>query len=434
MISKTLCAALAIIASLLSTPLPARAGQQKSSANDQSPRVIKLWPKGAPGATGDSDEDTPAIIPYLPSPDKNTGAGVLICPGGAFTNRAVNHEGVLIAQWLKARGVAGFVLRYRIRPLYTPDNSTQDALRGLRYLRANAAEFRLDPNRIGVIGFSAGAELATFAVFKPVPAQPEAPKAEDPIDRVSSRADFMILAYGSSPMPASLNTNEASIPPTFMFCTAEDMGHLRGMMELYASLVRARVPVETHFFVNGEHGVGFAEGDPVLGEWPNLMFNWMRAGGFLTAGPRVAVNGIVKVDGEPLPHGYVIFTPLDKNGAPPVTAYVFNTGEVLGRFAIRQNQGLVPGRYRVEVRQNATRWLSNARNEVIIKMNQKLRGGEGAKADRREWNDYARKRDLSPNIEGQRVYRRQRPTDKNDLVIKIKAGAENRFQIEVFSR
>jgi hypothetical protein len=117
-----------------------------------------------------------------------------------------------------------------------------------------------------------------------------------------------------------------------------------------------------------------------------------------------------------------------------VTAYVFNTGEVLGRFAIRQNQGLVPRRYRVEVRQNATRWLSNARNEVIIKMNQKLRGGEGAEADRREWNDYARKRDLSPNIEGQRVYRRQRPTDKNDLVIKIKAGAENRLQIEVFSR
>jgi BD-FAE protein len=431
MISKMLCAALTIIVSLLLAPLPARGGQQKSSADDQSPRVIKLWPKGAPGATGDSDEDMPAIIPYLPAADKNTGAGALICPGGAFTNRAVNHEGVLIAQWLKARGVAGFVLRYRIRPLYTPDDSTQDALRGLRYLRANAAEFRLDPNRIGIIGFSAGAELATFAVFKPSPARPE---AEDPIDRVSSRADFMILAYGSSPIPASLNTNEAPIPPTFMFCTAEDMGHLRGMTELYAGLVRARVPAEAHFFVNGEHGVGFPEGDLVLGEWPRLMFNWMWAGGFLTPEQRVAVEGIVKVDGEPLPHGYVIFTPLDKNGAPPVTAYVFNTGEVLGRFAIRQNQGLVPGRYRVEVRQNATRWLSNARNEVIIKMNQKLRAGEVTEADRREWNDYARKRDLSPNIESQRVYRRRRPTDKTDMVVEIKAGAENRLQIEVSSR
>ncbi|HKQ80015.1 MAG TPA: alpha/beta hydrolase [Blastocatellia bacterium] len=431
MISKTLCAAALFIALPLIVSSPARAAKQKSSANDPAPRAIELWPKGAPAATGASDEDKPAIIPYLPASDKNTGAGVLICPGGAFTNRAVNHEGVLIAQWLKARGIAGFVLRYRIRPLYTQNDSTQDAQRGLRYLRARAAEFRLDPNRIGVIGFSAGAELATFAVFKPVPARPE---AEDPIDRVSSQANFMILAYGSSPMPASLNANETPIPPTFMFCTAEDMGHLRGMMELYANLVRAKVPVETHFFVNGEHGVGLAEGDPVLGEWPNLMFNWMRAGGVLTPEPRIAVEGIVKVDGEPLPHGYVIFTPLDINGAPPVTAYVFNTGQVLGRFVIRQNQGLTPGRYRVEVRQNATRWLSNSRNEVIIKMNQKLRAGAVTEADRQEWNDYARKRDLSPNIEAQRVYRRRRPGDKSDLVVEVKGGVENSLQIEVFSR
>jgi BD-FAE protein len=427
--------ALFAVALFISLPLiawsPARGGKQKSSSDDPSARIIKLWPKGAPGATGDSDEDTPAIIPYLPAADRNTGAGVLICPGGAFTNRAVNHEGVLIAQWLKSRGIAGFVLRYRIRPLYTTNDSTQDALRGLRYLRANAAEFHIDPNRIGIIGFSAGAELATFAVFKPAPAQPE---AEDPVDRVSSQANFMILAYGSSPMPASLNTNETPIPPTFMFCTAEDMGHLRGMMELYGSLVRAKAPVETHFFVNGEHGVGFAEGDQVLGEWPGLMFNWMRAGGVLTGQPRVAVEGIVKIDGEPLPHGYVIFTPLDKIGAPPMTAYIFNTGPVPGQFTIRQNQGLVPGRYRVEVRQNATRWLSNSRNEVIIKMNQKLRSGQVTDADRQEWNDYARKRDLSPNIEGQRVYRRRRPKDKADLVVEIKPDAENRLQIEVFSR
>lgn len=431
MISKPRCAVLPLIASLFLAPLPARASQQKSFANDPAPRVIELWPKGAPGATGASDEDKPAIIPYLPAPDKNAGAGVLICPGGGFTNRAVDHEGVLIAQWLKARGIAGFVLRYRIRPLYTPNDATQDAQRGLRYLRARAAEFRLDPNRIGIIGFSAGAELASMAVFNPLPAQPE---AEDPIDRVSSQANFMILAYGSSPIPPSLNPNDVTLPPTFMFCTAEDIGHLRGMMELYSSLVRAKVQVETHFFVKGEHGVGFAEGDMVLGEWTNLMFNWMWAGGFLTAEPRVAVEGIVKVDGAALPHGYVIFTPLDKNGAPPVVAYVFNTGQVLGRFVIRQNQGLVPGRYRVEVRQNATRWLSNARNETLIKMNQKQRSGQLTEEDRKEWRDYARKRDLSPSIEGQRVYRRQRPKDKNDLVVEIKAGAENRLQIEVFSR
>jgi hypothetical protein len=117
-----------------------------------------------------------------------------------------------------------------------------------------------------------------------------------------------------------------------------------------------------------------------------------------------------------------------------VVAYVFNTGQVLGRFVVPQNQGLVPGRYRVEVRQNATRWLSNGRNEMIIKMNQKLRAGEVTAADRQEWNDYARKRDLSPSIESQRVYRRSNPKDKNDLVVEIKAGVENQLQIEVFSR
>src|SRR5262245_57308838 len=125
MISKILCSAALFFALPLTVSPPARANQQKPAAVDPAPRGIKLWPKGAPGATGDSDEDTPAIIPYLPAPDKNTGAGVLICPGGAFTNRAVNHEGVLIAQWLKARGVSGFVLRYRIRPLYSPNDSTQ---------------------------------------------------------------------------------------------------------------------------------------------------------------------------------------------------------------------------------------------------------------------------------------------------------------------
>ncbi len=431
MTSKTLCAAVLLIASLLFVSLPARAAQQKSLANDSAPRVIELWPKGAPNATGTSDEDKPAIIPYLPAANQHTGAAVLICPGGAFTNRSMDNEGVLIAQWLRARGIASFILRYRILPLYTRDDATQDAQRALRYLRAHAAEFRIDPNRLGIIGFSAGAELATFVVYKPAPAQPQ---AEDQIDRQSSRPDFMLLAYGSSPMPASFNASEAALPPTFMFCTAEDIGHLRGMMELYTSLVRAKVPVETHFFANGEHGVGFAQGDPVLGEWPNLMFNWLRAGGFLTTEPRVAAEGIVKLDGAPLPHGYVIFTPLDKTVAPPVVAYVFNTGQVLGRFVVPQNQGLAPGRYRVEVRQNATRWLSNGRNEVIIKMNQKLRSGQVTEADRQEWNNYSRKRDLSPSIEGQRVYRRSNPKDKNDLVVEFKAGAENRLQIEVFSR
>ena len=134
------------------------------------------------------------------------------------------------------------------------------------------------------------------------------------------------------------------------------------------------------------------------------MFNWARAGGFLTPEPRIAVEGIVKVDGEPLPHGYVIFTPFDKNGAAPVTAYVFNTGEVLVVcYSPESGAGsrTLPHRSATE----RHRWLSNAHNDVIIKMNQKLRAGQDTEADRQEWNDYM-SLNLSPNIEGQRVYRR----------------------------
>lgn len=426
---KTFCT-LAVCTVLLFAALPAKAREQKSIANDPPARLIELWPKGAPGATGNSDEDKPAIIPYLPTAAQNTGAGILVCPGGAFTNRSVDNEGVLIAQWLKAHGIAAFTLRYRIRPLYTPNDATLDGQRGLQYLRSHAEEFHIDPNRIGIIGFSAGSELASMAVYKPLTAQPQ---SADPVERVPSQPNFMILAYGSSRLPDQL-ANNVTLPPTFMFCTAEDMGHLRGMLELYSNLLRLKVPVESHFFTNGEHGVGFAQGDPVLGEWPNLMFNWMRTSGFLTAAPHIAAEGIVKLNGEPLPHGYVIFTPIDKLGAPPVVAYVFNTGQVLGQFMIHQNQGLVPGRYRVEVRQNATRWQSNARSEILIRMTQKQRAGQLTEEDRKEWNEYARNRNLSPSIEGQRVYRHQHPGDKTELTVEVKAGTENRLLIEVFSK
>lgn len=429
MASKILFAFLSCL--LLSGLWTATPAQQKTFPVETLPRAIELWPKGAPRATGNSAEDKPSIYPFLPSANQNTGAAVLICPGGAFTNRAVDHEGVLIAQWLKARGVAGFVLRYRIRPLYTPEDATLDGQRALRYLRAHAEEFRIDPNRIGIIGFSAGGELATMAVYNRGDSQPE---SVDPVDRQSNRANFMILAYGSSPLPATLNVKEAGLPPTFMFCTAEDIGHLRGMLELYSNLIKANVPVESHFFANGEHGVGFAEGDPVLGEWPRLMFNWMRASGFLSAGEPVAVEGIVNLDGQPLPHGYVIFTPVDNTAAPPIVSYVFNTGQVLGRFVVDKNQNMMPGKYRVEVRQNATRWLSNGRNETIIRMNQKIRSGQVTDEDRQQWQEYGRKRDLSPSIENQRVYQRRHPSDKNDLIVEIINGRKNRLQIDVFSR
>jgi acetyl esterase/lipase len=393
-------------------------------------RAIELWPDGAPGATGTSDEDKPAIIPFLPAEGKQTGAAVLICPGGAFTTRATDHEGILVAQWLKARGVASFVLRYRLTPLYTRKDAHRDAQRGLQYIRAHAAAYRLSASRIGIMGFSAGAELACDAAFQTLVAQPE---AADLLERVSSRPDFLILSYGSAPLPAT--ATEGSLPPTFMFCTAEDVGHLRGMVDLYASLRQARTPVEAHFFANGEHGVGFAQGDPVLGEWPNLMLKWMTGSGFLAEGPRVPIKGMVKLDGAPLVRGMVILTPVEQAGAPPVVAYITNTGTTpLGQFTVRQSQGPVLGRYRVEVRQDATRWMSNSRDPVMIKMMGKARSKTLTDDERKEWGEYIRKRDLSPSIADQRSFRRQRPKDKTDYIIEIKGGGNESLNIEVFSR
>ena len=390
---------------------------------------ILLWPHGAPGATGITDEDKPALIPVLPDAANNTGAAMLVIPGGGFTLRATDHEGVLVSQWLKERGIASFILRYRIRPLYERKDWLLDAQRALQYIRANAKQYRISPNRIGAVGFSAGAQLAADMSFNPLLGNPE---ASDLLERVPSRPDFLILAYGSMQMPAA--TAGANVPPTFMYCTAEDAGQMRGMSELYANLLKAKVPAEAHFFVNGVHGVGFAQGDPVLGEWPNLMHRWLTAGGFLTEKPRVPLAGVVKLDGTPLLRGMVILTPVDQPNTPPVTMYITNAHtDALGSFAVSQNQGLVAGKYRVEVRQDATRWLSNSRDPVMIKMMAKQRDRTLTDEDRKEWSAYIRNRDLSPSIENQRVYRRQHPKDKTDYIIEIKSG-ENQLNLAVFSR
>ena len=400
-----------------------------AAADKPNFRTIELWPNGAPGATGTSDEDKPAIVPVIPDAAKANGAAILVIPGGGFTVRATDHEGVQVAQWLKEHGIAAFILRYRIRPLYSREHWLRDAQRGMQFIRAHAAEYRISPNRIGVIGFSAGAQLAADATFNPLAGETA---ASDLLDRASSRPDFLILSYGSMQMPAAAAS--AKLPPTFMYCTAEDAGQMRGMVDLYANLHKANVPVEAHFFAKGVHGVGFAQGDPVLGEWPNLMHRWLVAGGWLTDKSRLTLKGVVKLDGSPLVRGVVIFTPVDQPTAPPVVAYITNAHtNALGSFDISPEQGPVAGKYRVEVRQDATRWLSNSRDPLMIKMMAKQRDRTLTDEDRKEWGEYIRKRDLSPSIENQRVFSRQRPKDKTDYIVEIKPGT-NVFDLEVFSK
>ncbi|MBS1812914.1 MAG: alpha/beta hydrolase [Acidobacteria bacterium] len=398
------------------------------------PDPILLWPNGAPGATGSSDEDKPAIIPMLPDAAKNTGAAILVIPGGGFMTRATDFEGVLVSRYLNERGIAAFILRYRIRPLYNRKDWLLDAQRAMQHIRTNAKQFRIAPNRIGVVGFSAGADLAYDASLNPLQANPE---AADPLERVSSRPDFQILVYGASPQRGTTEGGGkvADLPPAFMFCTAEDMGHLRGMSALYMDMLQAKVPVEAHFFLNGEHGVGFALGDPVLGEYPKLLMSWITINGFLTEKPRVQLTGVVKLDGAPLIRGMVILTPVNQPSAPPVTAYITNAHtRELGSFIVNSKQGPVAGKYRVEVRQDATRWESNSRNPLMIEIQNKQRDRTLTDEDRKKWGEFVRQRDLSPSIENQRVFRRQHPKDKNDYIVEIKGDSENRIVLEVFSR
>jgi acetyl esterase/lipase len=392
---------------------------------------ILLWPGGAPGATGTSDEDKPAVIPFIPDPSKQNGAAILVVPGGGFTIRAVDHEGVLVAQWLKDHGITAFLLRYRLRPLYSRKDWVLDGQRAMQFIRAHAAEYHISTNRVGAVGFSAGSNLIPDMTLNAVTGGANAP---DPLDHFSSKPDFMILAYGSMHIPADADTAAVkSLPPTFMYGTVEDRGSQNGMIEMYSRLFRAGVPVEAHFFRNGIHGTGFAVGDPVLGQWPNLLYNWLRAGGFLTPKPQVSLAGVVKLDGAPLVKGMVIMRPVDDPGAPPVIVYINNTGTgELGRFLVPKSQGPVEGKYKVEVRQDATRWVSNSREPFMIEMMAKQSRGTLTDADRKEWGEYLRKRDLSPSIYNQRIYSHQHPNDKGDYIVNIKNGKE--ILLEVFSK
>ena len=394
------------------------------------PDPILLWPDGAPGATGNSREDKPAIRAFVPDTDKATGTAMLVIPGGGFTIRATDHEGVLVAQWLKDQGITAFLLRYRLRPIYSREHWLLDGQRALQYIRSHAEEYGVSKDRIGAVGFSAGANLCADMAFSAAAGDP---RAADPLDREPTNPNFIVLAYGSKQMPDTISAfAKAHLPPTFMFGTAEDRGSLRGLTNLYPTLIEAGVPVESHIFQNGDHGVGFAVGDPILGKYPQLMLEWIRVNGMLSDKSRIPITGLVKLDGTPLPRGMIILTSVDDKNLPPVVIYMTNTGTgELGRFNVPASLGPVVGKYKVEVREEATRWTSNSRDPFMISMRDKQRDGTLTDADVQAWSAYIRKRDLSPSIDNQHVYRYQRPSVKKEYIVDIKEGQD--IMIEVFS-
>ncbi len=266
-------------------------------------KTMLLWPGGAPGAVGDAEEDKPTLTVYLPSGPNVTKTGVVVAPGGSYTRLSMIKEGEDIALWLNAHGVAAFVLKYRLGPKYHNPIELGDAQRAIRTVRANAAEYGVAVDHVGMFGFSAGGHLTASAGTK---FDWGNAAAGDPIERQGSRPDFLILAYpvitmteplahggsrlnllGENPDAALVQAMSVELqvtkdtPPTFIFTTTEDKTvPVLNSVIFYEALVKAGVPAEMHVFQQGAHGAGLAVANPQLRVWSELLIKWMRERGY----------------------------------------------------------------------------------------------------------------------------------------------------------
>ena len=269
--------------------------------------VEVLWPDGAPGAKGTAPGDTPKLTIYLPQKDKATGAAIVICPGGGYGHLAMDHEGHQIGAWLNSFGVAGFILQYRHRNSgsgYGHPAPLQDAQRAIRTVRSRAAEWGVKPDRIGILGFSAGGHLASTGVTH---FNDKVYEARDAIDKASARPDFGVLVYpvisftepfthvgsrrnllgaDASQQLMEKFSNEKQVtpqtPPCFLISTWEDTGvPAENSIYFYLALRKAKVPAELHVFAKGPHGFGLGKHIEGTAAWPTLCQNWMKVSGFL---------------------------------------------------------------------------------------------------------------------------------------------------------
>jgi acetyl esterase/lipase len=265
-----------------------------------------LWPDGAPGALGTADEDKPSLTYYAALAEKATGAAVVICPGGGYGALAMDHEGRQIAEWFNKRGVSAFILKYRLgRNGYRHPAMLNDAQRAIRTVRARAGEWKIDPERIGIMGFSAGGHLASTAGTHFDHGRPD---HADPIERASSRPTFMILGYpvvalnapwthrgsrenllGKDPDPKLVDylSNETQVtpmtPPTFLVHTDADQSvPPENSVMFYLALRKAGVPAEMHIYQRGRHGLGMLEKeDPIFATWGDRLNDWLMIQGVI---------------------------------------------------------------------------------------------------------------------------------------------------------
>ncbi len=271
--------------------------------------TIRLWPGPAPEAKGATCFDIPALTIFEPRHGTANGSAVIIFPGGSYAILAADLEGREVADWFTARGFRAFILSYRLTSHgYVLPVPLLDARRAIQTVRARAMDYHIDPNRIVVIGFSAGGHLAALAGTQFVPGDPD---AVDAIERVSSRPDFLVLGY---PWIGAISSDTSHLsycklfnlmdqcealraayspdlfvtketPPTFIYHTFTDQTvPVEQSLRFYDALAKAGVPSEIHIFANGPHGTGLGRGDAALDQWPALLETWLRAQGLLTWG------------------------------------------------------------------------------------------------------------------------------------------------------
>jgi acetyl esterase/lipase len=284
----------AVVGVCLVTSLVAAAGE---------PTTEPLWPEGAPGALGEEAKDKPTLIIYLP--EKPSGAGVVICPGGGYGGLAMDHEGRQIGRWLNEHGIAGFICDYRHRGKgYGHPAPLEDAQRAIRTVRFRAKEFGVDPQKIGILGFSAGGHLASTALTHFDDGDQQ---ASDPILRVGSRPDFGILGYpviafdqpfthrgsqrnllgpDATPELIARLSNERQVsdqtPPCFLWHTWEDKGvPPENSVVFYQALLAHKIPGELHIYEKGRHGLGLAKDTPGTSGWPAACIAWLENRGIV---------------------------------------------------------------------------------------------------------------------------------------------------------
>lgn len=259
---------------------------------------LPLWPNGAPGsegktgaeavriATGDervvSNVHNPSIMPYLPPKGAGLGAALVIAPGGGHRELWTTHEGHNLAKFLASNGIASFVLHYRLArekdSTYKIEvESLADTLRAIRVVRSHAAEWGINPARVGVMGFSAGGELAALAAMW---GKEGVTSATDPIDRLSSRPSFQALIYPAIPKELKLSKDS---PPAFLACGEDDRQNIsQGLPELYLAMKKAGMSAELHVYAGVGHGFGMrTRNTGAVAGWPFRFFEWLDGRGFL---------------------------------------------------------------------------------------------------------------------------------------------------------